>query len=73
MIATSMVVTFGMINLHTYATDPVLFSETGAYMALVMGTPMAIITMVFMLNMSEKWAINTVILIGSAIVFAGAP
>jgi len=38
-----------LMYLNTYALDHVFFSETRAYMALVMGATMAIIMLAFML------------------------
>ncbi len=54
MIATSTVVMFGLMYLNTSALDHVFFSETRAYMALVMGATMAIIMLAFMLGMYTK-------------------
>jgi hypothetical protein len=51
MIATSTIVMFGLMYLNTYQLDHVFFSETRAYMALVMGATMAVIMMGFMLSM----------------------
>ncbi len=48
---------FGLMYLNTYALDHVYFSETRAYMALVMGATMAII----MLGMYTKRAVNAAI------------
>ncbi len=42
MIATSTLVMFGLMYLNTYQMDHVFFSETRAYMALVMGATMAV-------------------------------
>ncbi len=72
MIATSTVVMFGLMYLNTYAIDHVYFSETRAYMALYMGAAMAIVMLLFMLGMYQNKAVNTTILIGSVVVFAGA-
>jgi hypothetical protein len=47
MIATSTVVMFGLMCLNTYAWDHAYFSETRAYMALVMGAAMAVIMLAF--------------------------
>ena len=41
MIATSTIVMFGLMYLNTYELAHVTFSETRAYMALVMGAAMA--------------------------------
>ncbi len=72
MIATSTIVMMILMYLNTYAFDHVFFSETRAYMAVVMGATMAVIMLLFMLNMYKDWRVNTAILLGSVIVFAGA-
>ena len=70
MILTSTVVMFVLMYLNTYALDHVYFSETRAYMALVMGAAMAIVMLLFMLGMYENGALNAAILGGSVVVFA---
>ncbi|MCH2341837.1 DUF305 domain-containing protein [Pseudomonas sp. NPDC047963] len=70
MIATSTVVMFGLMYLNTYAFEHVLWSETRAWMALLMGAVMAVIMLSFMLNMYQKKGINIAIYIGSIVVFA---
>lgn len=70
MIATSTVVMFGLMYLNTYQLDHVYFSETRAYMALVMGATMAVIMLGFMLAMYQDKRANIAIAIGSAAVFA---
>jgi drug/metabolite transporter (DMT)-like permease len=70
MVATSTVIMFGLMYLNTYQLDHVFFSETRAYMALVMGATMAIIMLGFMPNMFRNRRINVGIIVGSAFVFA---
>ncbi|MBN8750735.1 MAG: DUF305 domain-containing protein [Variovorax sp.] len=72
MIATSTLIMFGLMYLNTFQADHVFFSETRAYMALVMGATMALVMLAFMLGMYANRAINLAILIGSVAVFAGA-
>jgi len=72
MIATSTVVMFGLMYLNTYSLDHIFFSETRAYMALVMGATMAVIMLGFILKMYENRTANIGIFAGSMIVFAGA-
>ncbi|MGK9065133.1 DUF305 domain-containing protein [Stutzerimonas chloritidismutans] len=72
MIATSTLVMFGLMYLNTYALDHIFFSETRAYMAVVMGASMAIVMLAFMLGMYQKRGVNLGIFLGSAVVFAGA-
>jgi hypothetical protein len=70
MIAASTLVMFGLMYIHTYAWDHAYFSETRAWMALLMGAVMAIIMLGFMLNMYKSRAVNMAILVGAAVVFA---
>ena len=70
MIATSGVVMFGLMYLNTYAWDHVFFSETRAYMALVMAAAMAVIMLTFMLHMHKNKAANIAIYAGSVAAFA---
>jgi peptidoglycan/LPS O-acetylase OafA/YrhL len=70
MIAVSTVVMFGLMYLNTYAVDHIFFSQTRAWMALVMGATMAIVMLGFMWSMYENRTANTAILAGSVIVFA---
>jgi uncharacterized protein (DUF305 family) len=72
LIATSTVVMFGLMYLNVYAVDHVYFSETRAYMALVMGATMAIVMLAFMLGMYANRAANLGIFVGAAAVFAVA-
>jgi uncharacterized protein (DUF305 family) len=70
MIATSTVCMYGLMYLNTYAWEQVFWSETRAWMALVMGATMAVIMLGFMLGMYRKRMVNLAILGGSAAVFA---
>jgi uncharacterized protein (DUF305 family) len=72
MIATSTVTMLGLMYLNTYALEHVFWSETRAWMALVMGSAMAIIMCGFMLGMYKKPRINLAILGGAIVTFAGA-
>ena len=69
MIATSTIVMFGLMYLNTYAWGHVLWSETRAWMALLMGAAMATIMLSFMLNMYKSKTVNVAIFAGSAAVF----
>jgi len=70
MIVTATVVMYGLMYLNTYALDHVWFSETRAYMAIVMGATMAVIMLGFMLSMYDRRGVNLVIVAGSIVVFA---
>jgi len=68
MILTSTVVMFGLMYLNTYALDHVWFSQTRAWMAVVMGAAMAVI----MLGMYRNKQANLAIFIGAALAFTAA-
>ena len=70
MIVTSTVVMFGLMYLNTYETDHIFFSQTRAWMALVMGATMAVIMLAFMLGMYKNAKANLAIFAGSAVVTA---
>jgi hypothetical protein len=72
MILTSTVVMFGLMYLNTYALDHVWFSQTRAWMAVVMGATMAIIMLGFMLGMYRNKQANLAIFLGAILAFAGA-
>jgi len=72
MIAVSTIVMFGLMYLNTYELDHVFFSQTRAWMALVMGAAMALVMLAFMTHMLDDKRANAGIVIGSALVFAGA-
>ena len=70
MIATSTLVMFGLMYIHTYIWDHAFFSETRAWMALLMGAVMAIIMLSYMLNMYKSRTVNLAIFVGAAVTFA---
>jgi hypothetical protein len=72
MILTSTVVMFVLMYLNTYAWEHLFFSETRAYMALLMGASMAIIMLAYMLGMYSSRRLNIAIFIGAALAFAGS-
>lgn len=72
MIATSTVVMFGLMYLNTYQLDHVFFSETRAYMAVVMGATMAILMLAYMMGMYKNQRVNIGIIGGSLAVCAMA-
>jgi len=72
MIATSTLVMFGLMYLNTYQMDHVFFSETRAYMALMMGTTMAVVMLAFMWGMYKDRRVNLGIIGGSVVVCAAA-
>lgn len=72
MIAVSTTVMFGLMYLNTYAADHVFFSQTRAWMALVMGATMAVVMLLFMWRMYENKTVNASILVAAAIIFVGS-
>lgn len=70
MIATSTVLMFGLMYLNTYAFDHIFFSQTRAWMALVMGAAMAVVMMLFMFGMYQNRVLNLAIILGAVVVFA---
>lgn len=72
MIATSTAVMYILMYLNTYSTDHIYFSETRAYMALIMGASMAVVMLLFMFGMYDSAKMNATILAASVVVFAGA-
>ncbi len=69
MVGTSTLVMFGLMYLNTYALDHVYFSETRFYMMFVMGATMAVIMLLFMLNMYQNSKVNIGIFVGSVVIF----
>jgi hypothetical protein len=72
MIGVATLVMFGLMYLNTYALDHVWFSETRAYMALVMGATMAIIMLGFMLDMYLSRGVNITIFALGIVLFAAS-
>lgn len=70
MIAASTVVMFVLMYLNTYALDHVFWSETRAWMAVLMSATMAAIMLAFMLKMYPRRNLNLGIFAGAAAVFA---
>lgn len=68
MILTSMVVMYGIMYLNTYKWNHVFFSETRAYMTLIMGGAMSIVMLGFMIKMYKKRLTNILIVAGSIII-----
>jgi uncharacterized protein (DUF305 family) len=72
MVTTSTIIMYGVMYLNTYAFEHVLWSETRAWMALVMGAVMAVVMLSFMLNMYQKKMMNVAIYGGSVLLFIAA-
>lgn len=70
MIATSIVVMFLLMYLHSYQIlDHAWFSETRLFMALIMGAGMMVIMLSFMLGMYTNKAANAGIYAGAVLLF----
>lgn len=69
MILVGTIIMFGLMYLNTYSADHVFFSETRAFMALIMGATMAIVMLSFMWRMYPNKGANIGILLGSLAVF----
>ena len=72
MVVASTVVMFGLMYLNTYEVEHVFFSETRAYMAVVMGAAMAVTMLGFMLHMLKNRQANVAILLVGTLVFSAA-
>nr|WP_307727867.1 DUF305 domain-containing protein [Massilia sp. Bi118] len=69
MIGAGTIIMFGLMYLNTYSIDHIFFSETRAFMALIMGATMAIVMLAFMWKMYPNKRVNLGILVGSLAVF----
>lgn len=69
MILVGTIIMFGLMYLNTYSVDHIFFSETRAFMALIMGATMTIVMLAFMWKMYPNKGVNVGILIGSLVVF----
>lgn len=72
MIVTASIVMFGLMYLNSYAFAHNWFSQTRAWIAVMMGAGMAIVMMLFMRPMYRSGGGVVVIILGSATIFAGA-
>lgn len=72
MIAVSTAVMFALMYLNVYEADHVFFSQTRLYMALIMGSGMAIVMLAFMRGMYEDRRKNAAVVVASIVIFAAA-
>lgn len=70
MIGTSTFIMYWLMYLNVFEFAHVSYSETRLYMALIMGSVMAIVMMLFMWPMYKNKKANAGILAGSALIFA---
>lgn len=69
MVLTSTIVMFLFTYWNTYKIDHIFFSESRAYMAVLMGASMAVIMLLFMQNMLKNRKINRGIIVSSTVLF----
>lgn len=69
MIFTSAILMYGIMYLNTYEIGHVYFSETRLYMTILSTSVMAIVMLLFMLDMLDNKKINFTIIISSVLVF----
>ena len=70
MILTSTFLMYWLMFLNVFQFEHVTYSETRIYMALIMGSVMAIVMLLFMWPMYKNKKANSIIFAGSAVVFA---
>ena len=69
MIATSTIVMYGLMYLNTSSIDHIAFSQTRMWMAIYMGSVMAVIMLAFMLGMYTDRKKNIAIFVGAGLAF----
>lgn len=72
MIATSTAAMYALTYLNTYSADHIFFSQTRAWMALIMGSAMAVIMLAFMMSMYSDARANFAILFVAALIFVAS-
>lgn len=70
MIVAGTVIMYGLMYLNVYSIDHIFFSQTRAWMALIMGATMAVVMLAFMWHMYPNKAANAAIVAASVAVFA---
>lgn len=71
MIATSMVVMYMLMYLHTFAISHVRYSDTRLYMTLIMGGGMIPVMLLYMISMYENARANAIVLAVAALLLVG--
>ena len=72
MLATSGVLMYVLMYLHTYELGHVFYSQTRLWMTLIMVSGMAVVMFAFMRGMYRNRAANVALLAGAALLFAGS-
>ena len=70
MIGVSTVIMYWLMFLNVFQLDHIWLSQARIYMALIMGSVMAIVMLLFMWKMYENKKVNAAIIAVSALVFA---
>jgi len=63
---------YSLTYLNVYQSSHIRWSETRVYMALIMGSAMAVVMLSFMLHMYKVRLANVAIMAVSALIFAGS-
>ena len=72
MIVASTLIMYGLMYLNTYSWDHIYWSQTRAWMALLMGAVMAVVMLTFMRHMYKSRTANIAIYVGAVAVFAAS-
>ncbi|WP_454744404.1 DUF305 domain-containing protein [Ciceribacter selenitireducens] len=72
MIAVSTAIMFALMYLNVFAADHIFFSQTRLFMALIMGSVMAVVMLAFMRRMYPSRIANAAIVVLSLLTFAGS-
>ncbi len=72
MIAVSTAIMFALMYLNVFAADHIFFSQTRLFMALIMGSVMAVVMLAFMRRMYPNRIANAAIVALSVLTFAGS-
>ena len=72
MIATSAVVMYAVMYLHTYEWDHIFWSQTRMWMTLIMVSAMVFVMMPFMRHMYQNRTLNIAFYATAALVFLGS-
>jgi hypothetical protein len=72
MIVTSTSVMFGLMYLNTWNVGHLFWSETRAWMTVLMGATMALVMLIFMLPMYENRLLNSAIVVAAIVSFGGS-
>jgi uncharacterized protein (DUF305 family) len=72
MVATATGIMLALMYLNSYELGHVFWSETRLYMALIMGSVMAVVMLAFMTHMYDNRRANVAIVVGSVLLFGAS-